>query len=114
MLSGGLPILRRVTRMNRPLLHALALVLISLFVSASTAAAAVRIGVADDPIDTQDQTPSLDPKPVTADITHVQLGYDDAGTVDVQVTFVGDSAQPPGVDFELTCTDQPKLSGTIT
>jgi len=39
--------------------------------------------------------------------------YDDSGAVDVQVSFASDSAQPPEVRFELACTDQPVLSGTI-
>lgn len=93
---------------------AVVLVALALLAMAATSAtAAVRTGAVDDPIDAQDQTPSLDPKPMTADITHVEISYDDTGSIDVRVGFAGDSAQPPEVRFELACTDQPKLSGTI-
>src|SRR5437660_981621 len=100
--------------MNRPPLRVLLATLASLLLAASSAAAAVRTGAVEDPIDAQDQTPSLDPKPMTADVTHVQISYDDVGGVDVQVGFAGDSAEPPELRFDLACTNQPKLSGTIS
>jgi hypothetical protein len=44
--------------------------------AASPASAAVRSGSVDDPMDAQDTTPSLNSRPVTSDITHVQVAWD--------------------------------------
>lgn len=88
--------------------------LTAVVLAASPASAAVRSGSVDDPMDAQDTTPSLNPRPVTSDITHVQVSYDEAGTVTLQVSFAGDSSQSPMLDFQLACTGSPALAGRLS
>lgn len=73
-------------------------------VAAAPAHAAVRTFHADDPMDAQDQSPTLNPRPLNPDITAVDATYDDVGgTVAVAVTFAAEDDRLPDTAVALGC-----------
>ena len=92
---------------------ALVAVLAALAAGAPPAAGAVRTLHVDDPLDAQDPTPSLQPRPLAPDITAVDATYDEAGSISLAVTFANEHDQPPSVDVVFGCAGTPVTTAII-